>query len=461
MHDGPWARRTAAIVASVVASVFAILAVTLWCARARANGAFPDSSAILLAADRPNQIILATNFGLIISEDDGQTWSWTCEQAATVSGSLYQMGPPAQDRIYAISTSGLVFSEDGSCSWTRAQGLLASAYATDAFPDPNDPSRVLALASPIGDASGGVQSLYASMDGGGTFNVLMFSAPAQGGLLSVETARSAPSTLYLSMYTPPGLHPKLVRSTDGFMSWTVLDVEPDLGASAFRIIAVDPETPTRVYLRVLDPAGETLAVSQDGGNSFTKPVHVDGKLTAFVRLASGTVLVGALTNGSGEGFRSTDGGVTFQPWANPPRLRALAERQGKLFAAADNFKDGFALAVSTDEGATFKPLMSFAQVTRIKPCAQAICQESCGSLAGVELWSPAVCEPAGRGDGGGDAGGDGDASALPPRGSSCGCHAAAGDAAPSAIAFGLGLALAIRRRGPHRRITRSARSAPS
>jgi hypothetical protein len=433
--------RTTAIVATV--------GVTLWSARAWANGAFPDSLAILLAADRPNEIVLATNFGLIISEDDGQTWSWTCEQAATVSGSLYQMGPPPQDRIYAISTSGLVVSDDGSCSWTRAQGLLASAYATDAFPDPNDPLRVLALASPTGDASTRVQSLYASLDAGGTFNVLMFSAPAEGGLLGVETARSDPLTLYLSMYTTPGLHPKLVRSTDGSMSWTVLDVEPDFGESAFRIIAVDPENPARAYLRVLDAVGETLAVSQDGGNSFTRPVHVDGKLTAFARLASGTVLVGAITAGSGEGFRSTDGGVTFQTWPNPPRLRALAERGGKLFAAGDNFRDGFALAVSTDEGGTFKPLMVFDQVTRIKTCAQAICRQGCDSLAGVMLWSPEVCQPGGRGAG--DGGGDASASVLSPHQSSCGCDAAAGEAAPSAIAFGLALTLANRLRGPSRR----------
>src|SRR6185295_2699682 len=120
-----------------------------------------------------------------------------------------------------------------------------------------------------------------SLDGGRTFNVVMYSAPAEGGLLGVETARSDPLTLYLSMYTAPGFHPKLVRSTDGARSWTVFDVEPDLGQNLFRIIAVDPENPERVYLRVLEPAGETLAVTQDGGQTFARPVHVDGILTAF------------------------------------------------------------------------------------------------------------------------------------------------------------------------------------
>src|SRR6187431_1924660 len=40
---------------------------------ARADGAFPDSLQILLPADRPNVIGLATNFGVILSEDAGRT----------------------------------------------------------------------------------------------------------------------------------------------------------------------------------------------------------------------------------------------------------------------------------------------------------------------------------------------------------------------------------------------------
>ena len=207
---------------------------------------------------------------------------------------------------------------------------------------------------------------------------------------------------------------------------------------------VDPENPERVYLRVLEPAGETLAVTQDGGQTFARPVHVDGILTAFARLASGMVLVGAVTAGRGEAFRSTDGGVTFDPWPNPPRLRALAERDGKLFAAGDNFKDGFAVAVSTDEGRSLTPLMAFDQVTRIKPCSEATCQDDCNSQAGINLWSPEVCEPGGRRDAGGDA------PVVSPRPGTCGCDAA-GDAAPTASAFGLGLAVALCLGSPSRR----------
>jgi len=62
-------------------------------AAARADGAFPSAQAVLVPADRPQEIILATNFGLVVSEDAGQTWSWSCEQNENALGMFYQLGP--------------------------------------------------------------------------------------------------------------------------------------------------------------------------------------------------------------------------------------------------------------------------------------------------------------------------------------------------------------------------------
>src|SRR6476620_2413045 len=70
---------------------------------AAANGAFPESDAVLLPVDHPQRIILSTNFGLIISDDDGATWQWTCVSAETSMASTYVMGAPPQDLLYARS----------------------------------------------------------------------------------------------------------------------------------------------------------------------------------------------------------------------------------------------------------------------------------------------------------------------------------------------------------------------
>jgi hypothetical protein len=418
-------------------------------AAARANGAFPDSLQIMLPADRPHEIVLSTNFGLISSEDDGATWLWSCEQAATTLANLYQMGPAPLDRLFAIAFSGLAYSDDGACSWMASQGSLASAVATDAFPDPTDAQRVLAIATVSADGGGSMKSLYVSTDGGATFGAPLYTAPAGGGLLSVESAASDPMTIYLSAYTSPGIQPQLVRSSDGGVSWSSIDLQPMVGSNGFRIIAVDPQDPRRLFLRVTEAAADKLGVSTNGGATIAEPVAIaNGMLTSFALLPSGTVLVGGLTSGGAPAaFRSTDGGVTFQPWPSAPRLRALGVRGDKLYAVADNFRDGFAVGVSTDEGMTFQPLLTFGQVMGIKPCVSAVCQDSCDNLALIGLWSPdTVCGGAARPDGGG----------TPPPASKggCGCDLAGGGARGSGLALAVVVTVAAGRRRRRRNVTR-------
>ena len=84
----------------------ALLAATapiFWSGAARADGAFPNSLSILTPAQLPNETLLATNFGLVMSFDHDQTWIWSCEQQPLNSfATLYQMGPPPLNRIYAV-----------------------------------------------------------------------------------------------------------------------------------------------------------------------------------------------------------------------------------------------------------------------------------------------------------------------------------------------------------------------
>src|SRR6185503_16419195 len=104
------------------------------------NGAFPASDALLLPADRPNEILLATNFGIIESTDGGASWQWTCERPETAMGVLYGIGPPPADRLFCLSDVGLAVSNDGACTWQKAAGALDDLLATDYFPDPGEPA---------------------------------------------------------------------------------------------------------------------------------------------------------------------------------------------------------------------------------------------------------------------------------------------------------------------------------
>src|SRR6185295_4745217 len=82
---------------------------------ARAHGSYPDALQILLPPERPEQIILGTNFGLIFSEDGGQTWLFSCEQGLSTYAGPYRLTPPPSHRILAITASaGLIYSDDDS-----------------------------------------------------------------------------------------------------------------------------------------------------------------------------------------------------------------------------------------------------------------------------------------------------------------------------------------------------------
>lgn len=433
---------------------------------ARANNGIPGSLSILLPQDNAAKIGLATTFGLILSDDGGATWVWTCESlAATSMANVYVVGPPPADRFYAQSpVAGFAFSDDESCGWQSAGGALAGLVVSDFFPDASDAMHVLAAAAPAGvTGSATGASVYVSTDGGATFGPTpIFTAPAGVAIVGIEIARSNPQVIYLTTYASSGTadggtggDPMLVRSSNGGQSWTPTDLAAPLGPSVVRILAVDPVNPDLVYLRAIGATSETLGVTRDGGASFATPLTVaNGAISAFARLASGTVLVGALVNlpgggggTMGAGYRSSDGAMTFQPWtlSPQPHLVGLAERvvggQSTLYLSGKNYTDGWALAASTDEGMTVTPVMSYDDVSGIKPCVQQSCFDNCNYQEMQAIWPPQVCT-AGQADGG---------TPGPPAGSGCHC-AASGSGPPGLVGLLLAwVAIACRRRPATRR----------
>ena len=154
------------------AAAWAALACLGLAATARADGAFPNSQNIMTPAALPHEIVLGTNFGLVISVDDGRTWTWSCEQPLNAFASLYQVGPPPANRLYGLSAQGVIASDDVGCSWWAATGLAAGVAPLDVFADPTDASRVFAVAPASGDA-GAIQEVRRSTDGGRSFDAVV------------------------------------------------------------------------------------------------------------------------------------------------------------------------------------------------------------------------------------------------------------------------------------------------
>jgi hypothetical protein len=363
---------------------------------------------VLVPSDRPQRIVLVTNFGVVLSEDGGQTWSWSCERDENAFGLFYQFGPPPRHRLFAVANDHAITSDDATCSWQVAGGLLADQAVTDVFPDPTDADRVLA----VGLAGTGY-SVFESVDGGATFGATLYQAPAGDQVTGVEIARADPRIVYVALMGSDR-SPRLARTADGGATWTVHDLSAALGPGLPRIIAVDPSDPDSVLVRfAAATGGESVAVTRDGGLTVAKPLSITHYFTSFARLADGALALSAVLSTSpvlkSGLFISHDGAATFQENAAVPTLLALGHRDGLLYAAADNFSDGYALGVSSDEGATFSPVVRFDQIGSIMPCvrANAQCQATCRALAGTgfgspgKIWEEAVCT------GGADPGGCG------------------------------------------------------
>jgi hypothetical protein len=377
------------------ATVLGLCGVLSWPALARADGAFPDALSVILPADRPHEITLATNFGLVISNDDGASWSWTCESDATNNGYLYQIGPTPQDRFFALSGDGkLVYSDDGACTWAVAAGAVGSGSAVDVFPDPVDATRVLAIVSPDGRPDGQTNyTLVVSHDGGAHFDRILEGAKSEE-LTGVEVPRLDATKIYLTATSPPST-PALMRSTDAGATWSNVDLGAGFQASEIRIVAIDRDHPAQLFLRSTLANGDGLTILDETGAVRTPVVIPNGRLTAFAHLAAGPFLVAGLADDDKQAvlFRSTDGSTSFAPIAGAPHLRALGERDGVLYGATDHQLDGFALASSRDQGATWQTVMQFDHVTAIRACVRDTCQSSCVTEANLALWPAAICGP--------------------------------------------------------------------
>jgi MYXO-CTERM domain-containing protein len=221
------------------------------------------------------------------------------------------------------------------------------------------------------------------------------------------------------------------------------------------IAAVGRADPRTLFLRVLglDDGGRSfdqIATSFDGGDTVAAAATIPGaRFTAVLERGDGTVLAtgwttppaGATAGSTPLALRSEDGGRSFAPWSLALHVRALAERGGVLFAAADDTAGGeFALGTSGDGGSSWAPRLRFKDIAGIRPCLQSFCFADCQVQVAVGLFNESVCSP----DGGTSTG-------APPAGAAgCACSTTAcwGDRAglPAVLAVAAVAGLARRRR---------------
>ena len=221
---------------------------------ALADGALPDSQTILVPADRPQEIILVTNFGLVISEDAGGTWQWSCEQPANGFALFYQMGLPPRHRLHAVAGKQGIYSDDGACTWGSAAGQLTGRDVADLWVDRTVADRLWAVTVRCCDQNNQtIYEVFESTNGGVTFDVQRYVGASGSLITGVETARSDPRVVYLTATVPAATvgvlpAPMVIRSIDGGTTWTTKDLTGQVGLGALRLLGVDVQQPGTIYL---------------------------------------------------------------------------------------------------------------------------------------------------------------------------------------------------------------------
>jgi photosystem II stability/assembly factor-like uncharacterized protein len=321
-------------------------------------------------ATQPNLFYMAAvNGGIWRSENAGRTWRPIFDREPTGSIGALAVAPSDPRIVYAGSGEGLqrpdlaigdgiYKSTDGGATWTHL-GLRDGQQIASMAVDATDANRlfVAVLGHPYGPNS--ERGIYRSLDGGATFQRVLFENENVGGFevaLDPRNRNVAYATLWAARQAPwemggsfeiPGSG--IFKSSDGGSTWTRL--ADGLPARMGRAeVAVAPSNSQIVYAYAdVEASGKdsgALYRSDDAGERFTRvndAAEIAQRGDDLVSLAVDprdpqTVY---LTNTST--YRSTDGGKTLVAikgapggddyhtvWINPrdPKIIALASDQG-------------------------------------------------------------------------------------------------------------------------------------
>jgi uncharacterized protein (TIGR03382 family) len=338
-----------------------------------ANGRPPRTNGVFFRENDNQSLYIRSTFGLLVSQDDGCSFRWVCEQNIGYGGTFDPKYAVAADgTLFATTFTGLRVSRDGGCSFTTATAELpvgAPGRIADMWVDALDIGPTGEIWVATAD-SGKPNDIFRSTDGGVTF-VSRGTGSPDLWWKSVVVARSDAMRLYASAYEVTNEAPTahLFSTSDGGQNWTEVSLAGiQLGATpVVMVAAVDATNPQHLYIVSVGsngPDGDRLYRSIDGGTTFVEALATTQPIANVIIRDATTVLA------VGDGvFRSDDGGVTFEVSSTSPRLGCLGERaDGTLVGCAANWDPDFMAIGRSDDASQWQKLFRFVELAGAVSC---------------------------------------------------------------------------------------------
>jgi len=409
LHVGAAARHVGAL-----AAVFLFAGAGL----AEANGRFPATVNIEFRPGNDQVVLLPATFGLLLSQDGGESFRWVCEDAIGYGGTYdpdYAIHPNGD--IYSTTFAGLRVSRDGGCSWLTIDGPFKDKWVGEV--DIATDGRIWATTS----TGGAANDVYVSGDG---------STFASTGLLdsttwwlSVRSASSNAQRVYVTGYRPERVNPMggdpipsasvLRRTDDGGATWQTLPVDAFTlrSDSQLFIEAVGEQDPDLLFARVFRaqaPVGDAIYRSLDGGQTWTEVLSLSSTIRAFLLRSDGKTAIAGTDSSCADDdptvlkgcvFVAPDAdaptGPTWRATDEQPRMACLGESgSGDLLSCGANWEpDLFSLARSQD-GDAWTKVMRFSDIKGPLECPQETIQQNvCATLQWPSLCDQlGICTPA-------------------------------------------------------------------
>jgi len=353
----------------VMAASCAFLVASSFAVEARANGRYPATNQFVFSPIDPDQLVLRVTFGLLVSRDHGKTWRWVCERALGIVGDedpMYTITPTGA--LVSTTIRGVEVSRDEMCTFPPAPGVPRRAFV-DLTARRAAPSEVVVFASDrANDGPDGkpvhVSELFETLDEARSFTSL--GSPFPDTSFAGETVDLAPSDrdrIYVTGVREKGLETRSARlftSRDRGKTWSGVDV-PLVGTETSLYIAgVDPSRADRLYLRTSNGFEQPtrVLVSDDGGATTRTIFSATGAVPGFALSEDGSrIWVG----GPLDGLHVASTADFAFAQRTKIEIQCLATSPDGLLACS-NERFGFVAGLSTDDGATFSPMLRFCNI---------------------------------------------------------------------------------------------------